>query len=148
MNVEFLKITNEITKLKTERCTLDNQIKTLRMRKKKLASLLFSSIFVDLLTHLDENIASLNWDYLGLDYCCEHKTHFPKCLPACLFCQINNSKYINLRDRSKLEKIPTMNGGISRHFMILRCQMLTLNTILKNIVSQIKIVCHLSARKI
>ena len=60
---------------------------------KYLEKLLNSPIFMFLKDLLKENIAEIVYDYLDIEFCNLHNTHFPKDMRTCFKCTISHSTY-------------------------------------------------------
>ncbi len=65
---------------------LDDAIVNAERLQKTLLALLSSPIFQFIHTHLMEDVAMLVFNYLDLEYCCKHQTHFPKIIKECVGC--------------------------------------------------------------
>ncbi len=86
METQLGNINTKLSALHQKRKRVDDQIAEVEKIQKKMSNLWESPIFKICIVHFIEDVAVVIFDYLNLEYCHKHQTHFPKHIVQCLGC--------------------------------------------------------------
>ncbi len=88
MQKQLLAINAQIERLSRKQARNEAVSKCLLKRQKKITSLLESPIRMILGNIINEVLSVIIFEYLGIDYCSQHDTHFPTVFNDCVACMV------------------------------------------------------------